>query len=317
MNDCSRLFVAGHGGMVGSAILRQMAKLEMPPPITASHEALDLRDPHAVLAFLARHQPDAIIVAAARVGGIEANRLRPADFLYDNLAIASSVIHGAYAAGVKRLLFLGSSCIYPRMAPQPIVEEALLTGPLEPTNEGYAIAKIAGMKLCQMYRQQYGVCYHSAMPTNLYGPGDTYDLKHSHVLPALIRRFEEARRQGARDVRLWGTGSPLREFLHVDDLADACLFLLQLPDPPDWVNVGSGEEVTIRALAEMVRNAVGADCELRFDASHPDGTPRKFLDSRLLTKLGWKARIALKDGITRTVSDYRRECREGIARGTD
>ena len=315
MNASSRIYVAGHRGMVGAAILRRMAELELPAPIIADRDELDLRDPHAVRTFLQHHRPQAVIVAAARVGGIEANLSRPAEFLYDNLAIASSVIHEAYATGIQRLLFLGSSCIYPRMAPQPIQEDALLTGPLEPTNEGYAIAKIAGMKLCQMYRRQYGVCYHSAMPTNLYGPGDNYDLKHSHVLPALIRRFEQAKQQRAGSVTLWGTGSPLREFLHVDNLADACLFLLQLENPPDWVNVGSGEEVSIRQLAEMIRDATGADCDLVFDTAHPDGTPRKFLDCSQLRALGWAPNIGLSEGVRLTVQDYRRECAAGTARG--
>lgn len=313
--DRPRLYVAGHAGMVGSAILRRMTALGMPPPITAPRAELDLREQTPVREFVARTRPDCIIVAAARVGGIEANRTRPADFLHDNLMIAANLVDAAFRAGVPRLLFLGSSCIYPRLAPQPMPEEALLTGPLEPTNEGYAVAKIAGMKLCQMIRRQHGRCYHSAMPTNLYGPGDNYDPASSHVLPALVRRFEEARRSGARAVTLWGTGAARREFLHVDDLADALLFLLRLPDPPDWVNIGSGQEVTIRELAEMTRQACGADCEIRWDSSRPDGAPRKLLDCSRLHALGWRPAISLAEGLARTVEDYRRELAAGRARG--
>ena len=262
-----RIYVAGHSGMVGSAILRRMQTLGLPAPITVAHGTLDLREQADVRAFIAEARPTSIIVAAAKVGGIEANRSQPASFLYDNLSIAANVIDAAYNAGVPRLLYLGSSCIYPRLAPQPMPEEALQTGPLEPTNEGYAVAKIAGMKLCQMYRRQYGVCYHSAMPTNLYGPGDNYDPAGSHVLPALLRRFEEARERGDASVSLWGTGVALREFLHVDDLADAALFLLDLEDPPDWVNVGSGQEVVdprvgrtrARRVWRQVRTALGSD----------------------------------------------------------
>jgi len=311
----TRIFVAGHGGMVGSAILRAMALHGLPPPLTATHAELDLTDQAATRAFIAKHRPDCIVLAAARVGGIEANRSQPGAFLYENLMIAANVIHAAHEAGVPRLLFLGSTCIYPRLAPQPIPEEALLSGPLETTNEGYALAKIAGLKLCQLYRRQYGRLYHSAMPTNLYGPGDNYHPSHSHVLPALIRKFEEARLVHAKEVTLWGTGAPQREFLHVDDLASAVLFLLQLENPPDWANVGSGEELTIRELAETVRHATGCPAEIRFDPAMPDGTPRKVCDTALLRSLGWVPKIPFAEGVSRTVGDYRADSAAGRLRG--
>lgn len=315
VGGAERIYVAGHTGMVGAALVRRMQELGLPDPITATHAEVDLREQAAVRAFMKTSRPTAVVVAAARVGGIEANRSRPAEFIYDNLAIATNVIDAAYRCGVPRLLFLGSSCIYPRMAPQPMTEDVLLAGPLEPTNEAYAVAKIAGMKLCQYYRRQYGVCYHSAMPTNLYGPGDNYDATGSHVLPALVRKFEEARERHAPAVTLWGTGSALREFMHVDDLADATLFLLRHENPPDWVNIGSGEEVSIKALAEAIAAAVGVTCELRWDPSRPDGMPRKLLDCRLLHSLGWRPRISLQEGLARTVADYRREKAAGRARG--
>ena len=310
----ARMFVAGHRGLVGSAILRALSARGLPSPLTATHAELDLTDQSATRAFIARHRPSCIVLAAARVGGIEANRSQLGAFLYENLMIAANVIHAAHEAAVPRLLFLGSTCIYPRLAPQPIPEEALLTGPLEATNEGYALAKIVGLKLCQYYRKEHGRLYHSLMPTNLYGPGDNYHPAHSHVLPALIRRFEEARLAGAGQVTLWGTGTPRREFLHVDDLARAALFLLRLDDPPDWVNVGSGEEVTIRELAELVRDATGCRAEIRFDPSMPDGTPRKFCDTALIRSLGWAPEIALAEGLRLTVSDFRAEgSRPGLA----
>jgi GDP-L-fucose synthase len=305
MMNLERTFVAGHRGLVGAAVVREMARLGLPPPLTRTHAQLDLTDQAATRAFMARHRPDCVIVAAARVGGIEANCAALGTFLYENLMIAANVIHAAFEASVPRLLFLGSSCIYPRLAPQPIPEAALLTGPLEPTNEGYALAKIAGLKLCQFYRREHGALYHSAMPTNLYGPGDNYHPERSHVLPALIRRFEEARRAGAHEVTLWGTGAPRREFLHVDDLARALFFLLRLDDPPDWVNVGSGEDLTIRELAEQVQAAVGTRCALRFDTSKPDGPPRKLCDTSLIRRLGWHPAIPLPDGLRRTVAEYR------------
>lgn len=315
MNSLSNIYVAGHRGMVGAAVVREIARLGLPPPLTASHAELDLLDQAATRAFIARHRPACIVLAAARVGGIEANRSALGTFLYENLMIAANVIHAAYESGVPRLLFLGSSCIYPRLAPQPIPEAALLTSPLETTNEGYALAKIAGLKLCQFYRQQHGLLYHSAMPTNLYGTGDNYHPKHSHVLPALIRKFEDARLAGAKEVTLWGSGTPRREFLHVDDLARALLFLLRLESPPDWVNVGSGEDQTIRELAEQVGSAVGVDVDLRFDTSMPDGPPRKLCDTSLIRSLGWRPEIALPDGLRRTVAEYRAEAASGVLRG--
>ncbi|MDR2849026.1 MAG: GDP-L-fucose synthase [Verrucomicrobiota bacterium] len=315
MASLGKIYVAGHRGMVGAAVVRELARLGLPPPLTAAHGELDLTDQAAVRAFFARHRPDCVVVAAARVGGIEANRSALGAFLYENLMIAANVVHAAFEAGVPRLLFLGSSCIYPRLAPQPIPESALLTGPLEPTNEGYALAKIAGLKLCQFYRQQYGVLYHSAMPTNLYGTGDNYHPQQSHVLPALIRRFEDARLAGAREVTLWGSGTPRREFLHVDDLARALVFLLQQENPPDWVNVGSGEDLTIRELAERVRGAVGSDADIRFDPAMPDGPPRKLCDTALMRGLGWRPEIALPEGLARTVAEYRAEAASGRVRG--
>jgi len=279
-----------------------------------SHRELDLTNQAAVEAFYQTEKPDAAIIAAAKVGGIHANNTYPAEFLFINLAIAANTIHGAHRAGVKRLLFLGSSCIYPKLAPQPMTENCLLTSALEPTNEAYAIAKITGLKLCQYYRKQYGVMYHSAMPTNLYGPGDNYHLQNSHVLPALIRKFHEAKQAGAAEVVAWGTGSPMREFLHVDDLADACAFLLGLPQPPDWINVGTGTDVTIRELTETVREVVGFQGKIVWDSTKPDGTPRKLMDVSKLGSLGWRARIGLRDGIQRTYAAYLSELATGKLR---
>ena len=314
MEHLSRIFVAGHQGMVGSAIVRRIKAEGLPDPILGDLQQVDLRNQASTLRFLQESKPTALIIAAAKVGGIEANRTQPASFLYDNLAIASNLIDGAHRCGIRRVLFLGSSCIYPRLAPQPIPENSLLTGPLEPTNEAYAIAKIAGLKLCKAYRRQYGVCYHSAMPTNLFGPGDNYNLETSHVMPAFIRKFDDAVQSGARSVTIWGTGTPLREFLHVDDVASGLLFLLRHPNPPDWVNIGSGHEIAIRRLAERVRDACGATCEIVYDASKPDGTPRKLIDCRLLHSLGWKPSLTLAEGIRRTVAAYREEKASGRLR---
>lgn len=300
-----KIYVAGHSGMVGSALLRALKKRGLPPPITATHSEVDLTQQGTTTDFLATHRPDVIIIAAARVGGIEANRSARGAFLYENLMIASNLIHAARQLKIPRVLFLGSTCIYPRLAPQPISESALLTGALEPTNEGYALAKIAGLKLCQYYREESGLCYHSAMPTNLYGPGDNYDPQRSHVLPALIHKFEEARLASSPSVTLWGSGAPLREFLHVDDLAQALLFLLALEAPPDVVNVGSGEECSIRELALMIKAASGCQAALEFDPSMPDGTPRKLCDTTLIRRLGWKPQISLREGIAATIRDYR------------
>jgi GDP-L-fucose synthase len=276
---------------------------------------LDLTNQAAVEGYLAGTKPDAVIVAAARVGGIHANHTYPAEFLHENLAIAANTVHGAYRAGVPRLLFLGSSCIYPKLAPQPMPEDCLLTSALEPTNEAYAIAKIAGLKLCQYYRKQYGVLYHAAMPTNLYGPGDNYHPQNSHVLPALIRRFHEAAAAGRPEVAAWGTGTPRREFLHVDDLAEACAFLLGQANPPEWINVGTGTDVTIRELTELVAEVTGYRGRIIWDASKPDGTPRKLLDVSRLSALGWRARIGLRAGLEQTYASFRAELAAGTLRG--
>ena len=300
--------------MVGAALVRRWQKEPRVELLLRSHRELDLTNQAAVEAFYQTEKPDAAIIAAAKVGGIHANNTYPAEFLFINLAIAANTIHGAHRAGVKRLLFLGSSCIYPKLAPQPMTEDCLLTSALEPTNEAYAIAKITGLKLCQYYRKQYGVMYHSAMPTNLYGPGDNYHLQNSHVLPALIRKFHEAKQAGAAEVVAWGTGSPMREFLHVDDLADACAFLLGLPQPPDWINVGTGTDVTIRELTETVREVVGFKGKIVWDSTKPDGTPRKLMDVSKLGSLGWRARIGLRDGIQRTYAAYLSELATGKLR---
>lgn len=301
--------------MVGAALVR---RFQREPGISlllrSRRDGLDLVNQTAVNAFYAAEKPDVAIIAAAKVGGIHANNTYPAEFLFENLAIAANCIHGAYAAGVKRVLFLGSSCIYPKHAPQPMPEDCLLTSSLEPTNEAYAIAKIAGLKLAQYYRKQYGVLYHSAMPTNLYGPADNYHPQNSHVLPALIRRFHEAKLASLPEVVAWGTGSPRREFLHVDDLADACAFLLQQDNPPDWINVGSGTDVTIKELTEIVAETVGYLGRIVWDTSKPDGTPRKLMDVTRLSKLGWQARIGLRDGVARTYASFLTEQKAGVLR---
>lgn len=283
--------------MVGSAIRRALREEGHRHVLTPSRRELDLLRQADVERFVETHAPDIVIIAAARVGGIHANRSFPADFLYENLAIAANLIHASFRAKIGRLLFLGSSCIYPKLAPQPMPEDCLLTGPLEPTNEAYAIAKIAGLKLCQAYRRQHGVLFHSAMPTNLYGPGDNYHPEHSHVIPALIRRFHEAKEEGRDRVLIWGTGRPRREFLHVDDLARACLHLLRMPAPPDWVNVGVGADLSIGELAREIASVVGYEAEIAFDPSMPDGTPRKLLDCSQIFASGWKPEIGLREGL--------------------
>ena len=316
MRKDSRIFVAGHGGMVGSAVCRALARRGFENVIVRAHRDLDLLDPKAVRDFYAAEKPDVVVVAAARVGGIGANSAANARFLYENEMIALNTVWEAAEANVPRLLFLGSTCIYPRLAPQPIPESALLTGPLEPTNEGYALAKISGLRLCAFMRRDRGLLYHSLMPTNLYGTKDNYNLVGGHVLPTMIRKFEEARTRGDKAVPLWGSGTPLREFLHVDDLAEACLFALDLENPPDLMNVGSGEEVSIRELAEKVRIATGCPAEISWDATKPDGTPRKLCDTSLIRSLGWRPQISLEEGLRRTVLDYREESARGTLRET-
>ena len=294
-----RIWVAGHRGMVGAALVRQLDKEDC-EILTVGRDALDLRDSGAVNSWMKANAPHAVVLAAAKVGGIVANDSWPADFLYDNLAIENAVIHGAFEAKVEKLLFLGSSCIYPKFAPQPITEDALLTGPLEPTNEWYAIAKIAGIKLCQAYRRQHGADFISAMPTNLYGPGDNFDLTSSHVIPALMRKSHEAKQSGTKSMTIWGSGTPRREFLHVDDCASALIFLLKNYSGDVHVNVGSGTDITIDELAQTIMKAVGFDGDLVHDASKPDGTPRKLMSNAKLSAMGWRPEIPLFDGLSST-----------------
>ena len=296
----SRIFVAGHRGLVGSAITRRLEADGCTHVLTATREQLDLRDQAAVNYWFRANRPEFVFLVAGTVGGILANSTRPAEFIYDNMMIHATVVHASHLFGVTKLLYLGSSCIYPREAPQPMAEDALLTAPLEPTNEPYAVAKIAGIKLCESYRRQYGCDFISAMPTNLYGPRDNFDLTSSHVLPALMRKFHEAKLQGAREVTIWGSGTPRREFLHVDDLADACVFLMRRYSDARHVNVGTGEDLTIRELAELVREVVHPSARLVFDRTKPDGPPRKLLDVTRLRGLGWTHTIALGDGIRET-----------------
>jgi len=305
MNADSRIYVAGHRGMVGKALCRALSDAGLPAPITFTSAELDLRDQAAVRAMMAKERPTHVFVAAAKVGGIHANNVMRAEFLYDNLMIEANLIHAAHDVGVEKLLFLGSSCIYPKHAAQPLTEAALLTGALEPTNEPYAIAKIAGIKLCEAYRDQYGANFISAMPTNLYGPGDNYDLQNSHVVPALLRKFHEAKTGGAATVTCWGSGSPRREFLHVDDLAAACLFLMQEYDGRDFVNVGTGEDLPIRELAELIARIVGFEGDIVWDTGKPDGTPRKLMDCDRIHALGWRHHIGLEDGIRAVYEEYR------------
>jgi GDP-L-fucose synthase len=304
MDLAAKIYVAGHRGMVGSAIVRALRAAGHTSVVTRTSAELDLRDGAATRAFLAAEQPAAVVMAAARVGGIKANSTEPYDFLYDNLAMAANVIDGSRRASVRKMLFLGSSCIYPKMAPQPMREESLLTGPLEATNEAYAIAKIAGIKLCDHARAQYGCDFISAMPCNLYGTGDNFSLENSHVLPALIRKMHEAKLRGDTSLRLWGTGTPLREFLHADDLAEACVLLLERYSQAGHINVGSGEELSIRQLADLIAQVVGFTGRFEFDPSMPDGTPRKLMDVSRIRALGWKPRIALTEGIRSAYAWY-------------
>ena len=303
----ARIYVAGHRGLVGSAVWRELQRQGFANLIGKTRQEVNLLDAAAVSAFYRQEKPEFVIIAAAKVGGIHANDTQPASFLYENLQIQNHLIHGAQQAGVNKLLFLGSSCIYPKHAPQPMKEEHLLTGPLEPTNQWYAIAKIAGIKMCQAYRRQHGCDFISAMPTNLYGPNDNYDLQNSHVLPALIRKFHEAKMIGAPTVSCWGTGSPLREFLYADDLARACIFLMQNYSDEQFINVGSGYEVSIKALSELVGRIVGFNGQIEWDESKPDGTPRKLMDSSRLFSLGWRPQVVLENGIQLAYDDFMRK----------
>lgn len=300
MEKQSRIYVAGHRGMVGSAICRRLEQEGYAHLITKTSKELDLRNQAAVDAFFGAERPDYVFLAAAKVGGIMANNTYRAEFLYDNLMMEANVISASHRHGVKKLLFLGSSCIYPKLAPQPLKEEYLLSGLLESTNEPYAIAKIAGIKLCEAYWDQYGSRFISAMPTNLYGPGDNYHLQNSHVIPAMIRKFHEAKEKGEQEVEIWGTGTPLREFMYADDLADACVFLMEEYEEKLFINIGTGEEVSIRQLAEMIQRVVGFEGSIRFDSSKPDGTPRKLMDSSRLHSLGWKHKTRLEEGLALT-----------------
>lgn len=309
----NKLFISGHRGMVGSALVRKAASLGL-ETLTATRSELDLTSQADVFDFLKKNAPDTVIIAAAKVGGIHANSTYPADFIYENLAIAANLIEGSRQAGVARVLFLGSSCIYPKMAPQPMPESCLLTSPLEVTNEAYAIAKIAGLKMCQHYRAQHGLLYHSAMPTNLYGPGDNYHAENSHVIPALIRRFHEAAECNAPSVTIWGTGTPCREFLHTDDLAAACFHLLSLDNPPDWVNVGTGSDLTILDLAKLIAKTTGYTGEIFTDPTKPDGTPKKLLDISLIQSTGWSPEIPFEQGLAEAYQDFKATLATGAAR---
>ncbi|MEL6254499.1 MAG: GDP-L-fucose synthase [Bacteroidota bacterium] len=304
MDKTAKIYVAGHRGMVGSAIVRKLLKEGYDNLVMRTSKELDLRDQAAVAEFFATEKPEYVYLAAAKVGGIVANNTYRAEFLHDNLAIELNIIHQSYVHGVKKLLFLGSSCIYPKFAPQPMTEDDLLTGSLEPTNEPYAIAKIAGIKLCEAYRDQYGCNFISGMPTNLYGPNDNYDLQKSHVLPALIRKFHEAKVEGKPSVPIWGDGSPKREFMHVDDLAEACLYLMESYDGKQFVNIGVGDDISIKDLALMVKDVVGFEGELEFDTSKPSGTPRKLMNVGRLNEAGFKAKIELREGIEHVYQDF-------------
>jgi GDP-L-fucose synthase len=304
MQPETRIYVAGHRGMVGSAVVRLLTRLGYSNLLVRTRSELNLCQQADVEQFFQEQRPEVVVFAAARVGGILANSTYPAEFIYENLAMATNAVHAAWKAGTQRFLFLGSTCIYPRHAPQPIPEDSLLTSQLEPTNEAYAIAKIAGLKLCEYYRRQYGALFHSAMPTNLYGPGDNYHPQNSHVLPGLIRRFHDARVSGASSVTIWGTGSPLREFLHVDDLAAGIVHLLQLEDPPDLVNLGSGREISILELARLIAATVGFQGEILHDTSKPDGTPRKLCDIKRIRETGWEPQIALESGVQASYREF-------------
>lgn len=304
MNLNSKIYVAGHRGLVGSAILRKLEQDGYNNLVYKTSKELDLRDKNAVDSFFENEKPEYVFLAAAKVGGIVANNEFPADFIRDNLMIQTNVIDASYRNNVTKLLFLGSTCIYPKLAPQPLKEEYLLTGPLEPTNDAYALAKISGIKMCQSYNKQYGTTYISAMPTNLYGENDNFDLQSSHVLPALMRKFHEAKEQGKTSVEIWGTGTPKREFLYSDDLADACVFLMNHYNDDEIVNIGVGEDVTIRELAETIKTVVGFEGKLTFDTSKPDGTPRKLVDTSKINELGWSAKVELRDGVKRAYDWY-------------
>lgn len=304
MNLDSKIFVAGHNGMVGSAIIRRLRELGYTNIITKGRREVDLSNQFQVSQFFHFERPEYVFLAAAKVGGIKANNEQKGDFIYQNIMIQSNIIHAAYASGVKKLLFLGSSCIYPKMSPQPIKEEYLMSGYLEPTNDAYAIAKISGIKMCQSYNQQYGTNFISLMPTNLYGPNDNYDLNNSHVLPAMIRKFHEAKIKKSKSVEIWGTGSPMREFLYVDDLADACVFLINNYNDSEIVNVGTGQDITIKDLAYLVKDVVGFQGDIYFNTDMPDGTPRKLLDVSKLENLGWKYKTSLREGLEKTFTDY-------------
>lgn len=305
MNKTSKIYIAGHKGMVGSAIMRKLEGEGYNNLLYRVSKELDLKDQQEVKKFFENERPEYVFLAAAKVGGILANNTYRAEFIYDNITIQNNIIHFSYKYGVKKLLFLGSSCIYPKLAPQPLKEEYLLTGLLEPTNESYAIAKIAGIKMCQAYRSQYDCNFICVMPTNLYGPGDNYDLENSHVLPALIRKFHEAKENDAQSVEIWGTGTPKREFLHVDDLADACVFLMLKYNETEIINIGTGEDITIKDLALLIKKVVGFEGELKFDSTKPDGTPRKLLDVSGMNSLGWKYRISLENGIRSTYEAFK------------
>ena len=309
-----KIFIAGHRGMVGSALVREANQRGNYEVLTATRNELNLLDQQAVLAWLQKNKPAQVIIAAAKVGGIHANSTYPAEFIYENLAIASNLIEGSRQAGVDRVLFLGSSCIYPKMAPQPMPEDCLLSSPLELTNEAYAVAKIAGLKMCQHYRAQYGLMYHSAMPTNLYGPGDNYHPENSHVIPGMIRRFHEAKERGDQTVTIWGSGTPKREFLHTDDLAAACFHLMTLENPPDWANVGVGQDLTIFELADLIAKTVGFEGEILTDPSKPDGTPRKLLDISTIKETGWAPQVDFSEGLAAAYRDFLSTLDQGTAR---